>query len=148
MEIINKQSLQVIGIQVIAQQDYLFTEIPHAWDILFKRIEEIRGKIDNRFMDISVKKEGKLCTQLLCIEVNSLSYMPDGMFGMKFPQQKYISFKHTGTIYGVPDSFDKMNKWAKENGYRTGDFKIDYGYYYKEREPIEHTLYLAVKDKL
>lgn len=145
MEIVDKPSLLVVGIEVTAEKDYLYTEVPHAWNILFKRLEEIREKIDNKFMDISIRKEGKLCTQLICVEVNSLLYIPDGMMGMKFPAQKYISYRHTGTFYNVEESFNKMSKWAEINGYNTGDFKIDYGYFFKEKEPIDHSLFIAVE---
>lgn len=144
MEIVNKQSLQVIGMQVVAKRDYLYTEIPHAWNMFFKRIYEIRDKIDNKFMDISVRKDGDLYTQLVCVEVSTLSFIPTGMIGIKFPARKYISHQHKGTFVGISETYSTMYHWAEENDYGTGDFKIDYGYFDNEREPIEHTLYLAV----
>ena len=147
MEIVNKNSLQVVGFQVTAEWDYLFIEIPHTWNMLFRRFDEIRNKVDNKCMDISVRKEGKLYTQLICVEVGSLSFLPTGMIGFKFPTKKYISATHKGTFIGIAESYEKMISWADENGYKPGDFKIDYGYFPKEKEPIEHTLYLALNKK-
>lgn len=146
IKIINKQFLQVIGFQVVAEEDYLHTEIPHMLNMMYRRIDEVFNKVDSKLMDIYVKKDTKLLTHLICVEVSELWNVPEGMVGAKFPSQKYISYKHTGSFYEIRESFDGMYKWAEENEYKPEFFKIDYGYFEKEKEPIEHMLYLAVKD--
>ena len=145
MELVKKNVLHVVGIQVVAKKDYLYTEIPHTWNDFFKKINEIRYKVDNKSMDITVKKENDLYTKLVCVEVDSLSYIPTGMIGIKFPSNNYIMHAHKGSFVTTSETYSQMYKWAENNGFQTGELKIDYGYYLREKEPIEHTLYLAVK---
>jgi predicted transcriptional regulator YdeE len=144
MEIVRKQSFKIVGIQVTAVWDYLFTEVPHTWQRFKDSYSEITDKIDNRFMDICVKKEGNVFTQLIGVQVNDFGKIPETMIGLEFPESDYLYLKHRGRYTGIHESFAKVYKWAKENELNVDDFKIDYGYCIKETEPIEHSLYVKI----
>ncbi len=144
MDVIEKQGLMVVGIQVSVSQDYLFTELPHIWNIFFERYKEIANRVDTKFMNICLSKKEKINTYLVCVEVNEFENIPEGMTALDFPAYEYIHKIHHGKVSSIDDSFDKMSKWATEKGYSTSDFKIDYGYYKDEKDPIEHTLLLRI----
>ncbi len=70
MDVIEKQRLMVVGIQVSVSQDYLFTELPHIWNIFFERYKEIANRVDTKFMNICLSKKNCINTHLICVEVN------------------------------------------------------------------------------
>jgi len=144
MEIIRKQSFKIVGIQVTSVWDYLFAEIPHTWQIFKDSYHGISDKIDNRFMDICVNKDGNVFTQLIGVQVNDFGKIPESMIGLEIPESNYLYSKHRGKYSGINESFAKINKWAKENNLNIDNFKIDYGYFIKETEPIEHNLYVRI----
>jgi predicted transcriptional regulator YdeE len=144
MEVVEKPPLFVVGIKVVAAWDYLFTEVPHAWEIFFEKYQNISNRIDNKFMDISINKKDNIYTQLLCVQVQEIDFVPDGMIGMNFPAQKYLVNNFKGQFSSIPASFEKMYNWIENNGYTSDDFKIDYGYFPNETDPIEHKLHIRV----
>jgi predicted transcriptional regulator YdeE len=144
MIVINKQKLMVVGLQFSTQKDYLYTELPHLWNIFFERNREISNRVDTKFMEITYDVTEKNISKLICIEVNEFENIPDSMTTMEFPEYEYISDIHRGKLSNIDESFSKMAKWANDNGYQASDFKIDYGYHQNEKNPIEHTLLLRV----
>ncbi len=144
MEVVEKPPLTAVGIKVVAAWDYLFTEVPHAWKIFFEKYHNITNRIDNKFMDISINKKDNIYTQLLCVQVQEIDSVPEGMIGMSFSAEKFLTYNHKGPFQTIPTSFSKMYKWIENNGFTADDFKIDYGYSPHEIEPIEHTLHIRI----
>lgn len=128
MEIVEKTAFKVVGIKVTADWEKLHIEMPKAWRRFISKIEDIPQRKTDVMMDISLEKSGHLYTQLICVEVNRYEPTPEGMIGLHIPAQKYIHHQHAGSVYDIAASFGKMYQWAKTNGYRAGDFKLDMGY--------------------
>ena len=145
MEILYKKPFLIVGYRIETNWSNLFLEIPRTWKKLYHQSTKIKNKIDNRFFEISLEKKDEIYTEILCAEVSEIESIPEGMIGMTIPAQSYVNNKHYGSHNKIVDSFREMYSWAKENGYSTGHFKIDYGYFQKEKEPIDHSLYIKIE---
>lgn len=143
MKIIHKDSFKVVGIKVIAGWDELWEEMPRAWLNFFKRSGDIKNKVNNTFIDISLDKRDDKYTQLICAEVSEFGDIPSDMEVVTVPKQQYIYHRHTGTLQEIASSFGKMYDWAAEHEHDAGDFKIDVGYT-KDRSESGHDLFVRI----
>jgi predicted transcriptional regulator YdeE len=143
MEVIEKAGFKAVGIQVVADWQGLHKEMPITWQIFKQRIDEISDRRADQLIDISLKYEGGLYTQIICVEVQDFDRVPDGMVTCFIPTQKYIHYYHEGTLQEIAQAFGKMYKWADEHNYKADEFKIDYGYLQNGSE-TGHDLYVRI----
>lgn len=128
MKIVERKSFKAVGIKVSAVWEDLWTEMPRAWATFISRHEEIRNRVNDRFMDVSLEETDGRYTQFICAEVSSIAEVPSGMEGVEFPAQKYVYLRHTGSLPEIAESFGKMYEWADSAGISTDEFKLDEGY--------------------
>ena len=144
MELVYKDAFKVVGMVVEADWEGLWDKMPLAWKQFLARHEEIEQRIDDRFMDISLREEDGMYKQLIGAEVAALEDVPEGMVGMEIPRQRYLYHRHLGWVEEITYTFERMYDWAKENRVRAGSFKIDTGYTLEGGEQ-EHDLYIRVE---
>ena len=144
MELVYKDAFKVVGVLLEADWESLWIEMPRAWKSFLERQGEIEGRVDDGFMDISLREEDGAYQQLICAEVSELAAAPQGMVGMEIPRQRYLHQRHSGPVEEIADTFGRMYDWAKENRLRAGSFKIDKGYTL-EGQAEEHELYIRVE---
>ena len=143
MEIIKKGPLEIAGIKVTADWEKLHIEMPKAWKRFIGQLEHIADRKSDIMMDVSLEKSGHFYTQMICVEVKQNHNLPEGMAAIHIPARKYLYYQHHGTVYDIAASFGKMYDWAKSNGYKTGDFKLDQGYLADGSEDT-HDLYIQI----
>lgn len=147
MEVIEKAAFRVIGIQVVADWNGLHKEMPATWNIFKERVQEINHRVNDKMIDISIKCDQGLYTQMVCVEVEVevYSHIPEGMVTYLVPNQKYIHYRHKGPLHEIAQSFGKMYAWAEEHKYKADECKIDYGYTKNEADEV-HDLYVKIND--
>ena len=144
MEVVHKKSFSVVGFKIETNWTELVEALPRAWDKIFKRASEIKYKIDNQFLSISLKKDGDIYTELICVEVSEIASIPEGMVGLTIPEHTYAYCPHHGSIKNINDTFRELYRWTNQNGYITDYIKIDYGYKQKDKDPVDHSLFVKL----
>lgn len=117
-----------MGIRVQAHWKELFEKMPEAWGSLFEQAGKIQNRKGKSFTEISISADDGLYTELIGAEVEPGTKAPEGMVYYEVPGQKYMYYRHEGTLQEIANSFGKMYDWAKEQNYTAGEFKIDRGY--------------------
>ncbi len=143
MKIIEKEAFTVIGIKVEADWQSLHKIMPPSWEKAKERMDEIEGRKEDVMMDVSLDVTDGQYTQLIGVEVDKDSEVPDGMEKVDIPTQKYIYEQHQGALEGIAETFGRMYNWAEEHDIEAGDFKIDYGYLRDDSEE-KHDLYIKI----
>lgn len=143
MKIIEKEAFTVIGIKVEADWQSLHKVMPPSWEKAKERLNEIEGRKEDVMMDVSLDVTEGQYTQLIGVEVEKDSEVPDKMEKVDIPIQKYIYEQHQGALEGIAETFGRMYDWAEENDIEAGDFKIDYGYRKGNSDQV-HELYIKV----
>lgn len=145
MKIVKKESFKIVGLQVEATFDGLFTEIPNAWKTFGDRLKEIPHRIGDVMTEISMDVTDGVYTELVGVEVEGAGKVPEGMTSVTIPKQIYVHHRHEGSVEEIATAFGKILEWAKEKGYKTGDFKIDHGYRRDGSESV-HDLYVKIEE--
>lgn len=143
MTIVEQEALQVIGIEVVAPWRELWTEVPKAWRELRARSGEIACRTSEVFLDVSVEERGGVYRQVVGAAVSTVERVPEGMVALEIPAQRYLHYRHEGTLEAIAESFGKMYEWGREQGHELGAFKLDVGYTL-EGDEREHDLYIQV----
>ncbi|MEL7833284.1 GyrI-like domain-containing protein [Fodinibius sp. Rm-B-1B1-1] len=143
MEIIDTKGFTVIGIKVQAKWDDLHEKMPKVWQEFRKRLEEVSERKNDIMMDISLDESDGVYTQLIGVEVEGDTEIPDGMTKIIIPSQKYVYYEHEGDVSKIAESFGKMYDWAEQQNIDVGDFKIDVGYR-RDSSDRAHELYVKV----
>ena len=143
MEIVQKDAFKVVGIKVVADWENLGVEMPEAWQKFISRHTEIKHKVNNVFINVSLARDGDVYTQLICSEVSAFADIPQGMVPVELPGQAYIHHRHVGPVNDIATSFVRMYQWADDNGHAVDEFKLDIGYTSDGREQ-EHNLFIRV----
>lgn len=73
-------------------------EMPKLWNKFTQRVGEIKNRTSEYMIDINLQVVQNEFTELICVEVNNLSYIPEGMTGLVIPSQSYAYLKHEGPI--------------------------------------------------
>jgi predicted transcriptional regulator YdeE len=128
IEIVGWGPLLLVGIEVRATFDALWTEMPRAWQLFFSRTDEIRSARPGGYLDVSVVVEDGVYTQLICAEVDAIDHVPEGMTALRVPAQRYLRHEHDGPEQEIAAEFGRMYEWAKREGVRADEFKVDRGY--------------------
>lgn len=144
MQVTEKEGFHVIGIEVVSDWKGLHQEMPIKWKLFKERVHEIKGRHNDKMMDMSLECDGERYKQLIGVEVDDTTDIPPGMVKRMIPAQTYIHHRHTGTLKDISQTFGQMYQWAKENGYEAGDFKIDDGYS-SHGDDEGHDLYIQIK---
>lgn len=143
MEIVERGPFHVVGIEVVAPWSELWMEVPKAWSILRARAAEIPGRTGEVFVDVSVEEREGVYRQVVGAEVGAVGDVPDGMVAIEIPAQRYLHYRHEGTLEAIAESFGKMYAWGREHGVVLDAFKLDVGYT-RSGEDDGHDLYVRV----
>lgn len=146
MEIVEKKGFKAVGIQVVAEWEQLFTEMPKKWKNFKQRLHEIKRRKNDVMMDISRSEESGVYVQLICVEVDEFEDVPQDMATLRLPGQKYIHHRHEGVVEKIAATFGEMYDWAEKEGIDAGMLKIDYGYLPDGSEEY-HDLYIRVENQ-
>jgi predicted transcriptional regulator YdeE len=145
MQVIEKPGFRVIGLEVTAPWEALWTVMPNAWDAFFERRHEISGLLSATNMDISIEQREGVYRQLLAAEVDESGTPPPGMRVLQVPAQRYLHHWHNGSLAGIALSFGTMYEWAAAQGLALDTFKLDIGYTAKGQESA-HDLLIRLAD--
>lgn len=143
MRIAELEAMTVVGLPVRAKWQELWTEVPAAWRALFARLGEIEHRQGERLVDVSLDMSGDEYLQLVCAPVSKVVHVPQGMWAVEIPAQRYVRFRHVGPAPDIADSFGRMYEWAEEHGHAAGEFKVDIGYTVQGDEN-EHDLHIGL----
>ncbi len=135
----------IVGLEVEAEWQALWTELPEAWDRFRSRAHEIEHRAGNVYVDVSLGVEDDVYIQLVGAEVEEVGEVPEGMTALEVPAATYVHHNHIGPPAGIPDSFELMYGWAEDEEIPLGDFKLDFGHTPAGDEE-EHHLYIRVEE--
>ena len=143
MELVHRPGFTAVGLRVEADWQRLWRKMPEAWRELHERAGEIRHRVTNVLMDISVSVDCGCYTQLIGVEVAHADDVPEGMSAVHVPAGTYLHARHTGSLPEIAETFRRMYEWGRKNGVWLDEFKIDSGYTADGSEPY-HDLYVRV----
>ncbi|MBN8202961.1 GyrI-like domain-containing protein [Bacillus sp. NTK034] len=113
--------LRLIGIRVLCPPDQYSDEIPRAINLLLERLTEIKGAAHSDRLVGAFKVEEDCPEEdgyWIGIEVKEFISIPDGMFSLEIPPQKYASIRHKGPNNEIKNSYRELHKWIEEKGYK------------------------------
>lgn len=97
-ELITKNEFKVIGMKITCGRSLLHLEMPKLWNKFTQRVGEIKNRTSEYMIDINLQVVQNEFTELICVEVNNLSYIPEGMTGLVISSQSYAYLKHEGPL--------------------------------------------------
>ncbi|GAE06781.1 hypothetical protein JCM10914_2957 [Paenibacillus sp. JCM 10914] len=93
-------------------------EIPKASFKLKERLNEIHdiispARLVGAFIvgDFSEEEDG----YWVCVEVNEIVQVPEGMVSLIVPEQKYAVIRHEGPNYEIRSTYEKLHRWIEGN---------------------------------
>lgn len=128
MNVVQRDSMLVVGILVRAPWEDLWEKMPGAWQDFFRRRDEIVHRAAESYVDVSLEQNGNEYLQLIGAEVSRIEHIPEGMAAVEIPAHTYIHHRHEGSLRGIAETFGAMYSWAREQGHEVGNFKLDIGY--------------------
>lgn len=143
MEIVEMNTLTVVGLSVKARWRDLWTEMPEAWRRFLPRRDEIENRAGETFVDVSLDKVDDVYHQIVGALVSKADRVPEGMRAVEIPAQRYIHHRHVGPVREIADSFGAIYTWARDHGHPAAELKVDVGYTVAGGE-MEHDLYVGL----
>ncbi|MGM1048095.1 MAG: GyrI-like domain-containing protein [Bacillota bacterium] len=152
MKVVELNEKKLVGIRVVCPSDQYVIEIPRASYELKERLNEINdvvspARLIGAFVvgDFSEEEDG----YWVCVEVNEIRKVPEGMVSLVVPKQKYAVKRHKGSNYEIRNTYEKLHKWIEENGLerlqRSWHLEISDEWGYKEMKDIEVDLYDTIQ---
>lgn len=140
-QIVSKEAFHVIGMKITCAEEQLYQEMPKLWEKFLERVHEIPQRKSEFVVDICLQHIDNDYTQLVCVEVDNLSVIPEDMVGLSIPKQTYAFVKHTGSEEDIWKSFYILQDWIEEKECLVDpkDFKMDY-----KSEKGYHNLYQKI----
>lgn len=118
MKVVELNRMNLVGIRVICPGDQYVHEIPRASVIFKERLNEISGVVQPARLigaffveDLTEEEDG----YWVCVEVNDITAVPDGMVSVVVPKQKYAVQRHKGPNYEVRNTYEELHNRIKEN---------------------------------
>jgi predicted transcriptional regulator YdeE len=127
-KLITKNEFKVIGLKITCDWSQLHMEMLKLWNDFTLRVGEIKNRTNEYMIDINLQVVQNEFTELICVEVNDLCDIPDGMTGLVIPTQTYAYTQHEAPIEDIWKTFGELQSWIKETGRVIDplDFKMDY----------------------
>jgi len=118
MKVVELSEKKLVGIRVVCPGDQYVIEIPKASFRLKERLNEIidvisPARLVGAFIvgDYSEEEDG----YWVCVEVNEIREVPEGMVSLTVPKQKYAVIRHEGPNYEIRNTYKKLHNWIEEN---------------------------------
>ncbi|GAA0358445.1 GyrI-like domain-containing protein [Bacillus horti] len=117
MKVVELDEMMLVGIRVVCPGDQYVNEIPKATLRLKERLSEIENKesparLIGAFIagDYSDEEDG----YWVCVEVNDVSQIPEGMVYIVVPKQSYAVVKHKGPNTEIRNTYERLHRWMEE----------------------------------
>lgn len=118
MKVVELNEKKLVGIRVVCAGHQYVKEIPRAAVQLKERLTEIRelvhpARLIGAFIagDFSEEEDG----YWVCVEVNEIKEVPQGMVSLVVPKQKYAVLRHTGPNLEIRAAYERLHQWIEEN---------------------------------
>lgn len=134
----------VAGLWVQAQWQQLWEEVPKAWRQLFERLAEREDLRAGPFMDVSLGVVDSKYLELVGVRVSEEAQLFPGLKAIRIPAQRLLHHQHVGPVTGIAGTFGAMEAWARQQGLKLSEFKLDLGYT-PAGEETAHDLYVGLQ---
>ncbi|MEK4980068.1 GyrI-like domain-containing protein [Bacillus sp. FSL K6-6540] len=152
MKIVELNGMNLVGIRVVCPGDQYVHEIPKASVLLKERLNEISevvqpARLIGAFFveDLTEEEDG----YWVCVEVNEITEVPEGMVSVVIPKQKYAVQRHKGPNYEIRNTYDELHNRIKENKHerllRSWHLEISDEWGHGDVNHIEVDLYDTIK---
>ena len=118
MQVVELGEKRLVGIRVVCPGDQYVLEIPKASFKLKERLHEIDdvkspARLVGAFIvgDFTEEEDG----YWVCVEVNEIRQVPEGMVSLIVPKQKYAVIRHKGPNYEIRSTYEQLHHWIEEN---------------------------------
>lgn len=137
MEIVERDEIVVIGIEVVANFGQLHSAVPAAWHELFSRQDELPGTGTGVFVEASTHLgEGSYREVIGVVAVGAEVTVPatvpvtvpEGMAVAIIPGGKFVHHRHDGSEATIATGFQAIYDWAADQQLTLGNHKLDVGY--------------------
>jgi AraC family transcriptional regulator len=110
--------------------------IPAQWQRFGPYIGNIPGQVDRRAYGVRCNLDDECSLDYICgVEVSSLSSIPEGLTGLRIPEQNYAVFTHEGHVSGIRSTWHTIfSQWFPSSGYEVVDAP-DFELYGEEFDP-------------
>ncbi|MGO4785861.1 GyrI-like domain-containing protein [Paenibacillus sp. 2KB_20] len=152
MKVVELHELKLVGIRVVCSGDQYVNEIPKASVKLKERLHEIHdvvtpARLVGAFIveEVSEEEDG----YWVCVEVNEIKKVPEGMVSLVIPKQKYAVQRHQGPNHEIRNTYEKLHHWIRENNHerllRSWHLEISDEWGQGKVDDIEADLYDTIK---
>lgn len=142
MHIEKLEQIHLVGIRVCCPGEKYVSEIPKA----SKRLEERKHEIlhvTNPTLQMgafvvdasSEDQEG----YWVCLQVNKVEQIPEGMVSLNIPPQTYAVIKHTGPNQTILHTYNELHLWMKKNKWprKVNAWHLERFYQFNDKEKID-----------
>ncbi|MFU8786375.1 MAG: GyrI-like domain-containing protein [Candidatus Izemoplasmataceae bacterium] len=142
MEIVKLNTMVIVGYIVTCAYESLFDEVPKLYEKFQQNKDLIKETLNPDVLDITIKVENHLFTQMVGINVPEDIVIPDEFKRVVLEEAYYIKALHEGNPRLIWETFKAMQVYAKtkEIAIDPLDSKIDL--YHQENNT--HTLYQKI----
>jgi predicted transcriptional regulator YdeE len=153
MRVRELDALHLIGIRVVCKEESEYVmAIPRAAHQLRERIAEINGVVDPHLL-VGVYKPGETVAEedgyWVCVRVDPIADIPDGMVAMSVPSQRYAVKWHYGLRNEVSHTYQKLHHLLDEAGHRrkpnAWNVEMQRNWGLPEESEIEMDLYCTIE---
>jgi len=120
MRVVELNGKKLVGLRVVCSGDEYAFEIPKAAVKLKERLNEINdvlspARLVGAFVvgDFSEEEDG----YWVCVEVNKVNHVPEGMVSIEIPAQRYAVVRHTGSHAEIGNTYEDLHKWIANHNF-------------------------------
>jgi hypothetical protein len=128
VELIDRPTMEVIGLVVEADADQLADAIPFAWAQLLERADAIIGRTGTAFLELTTDLGGGRSRHLLGAQVVAGTSPPPEMEAELIYEATWLHEQHHGTPERIPETYARMLDHAADHGIHTDDVKLAIGH--------------------
>ena len=129
------------GLFVRGTFEKLFSVVPDAWKRLFSILHS--NDMENlNALEISLGSADGIYTEFLGVSADHASHRPTELTEYRIPAAEYYHLNHNGPLSAIPESYAVLYEFARQEGVRCDQLKIDSGYH--AHASLPHDLYIRI----
>lgn len=130
IETVKRGPMRYVGYRVTAHWRDLGKAVPEGWASLFARRAEIEAAATGLgdYAEISLGAENGVYTELVCVAVETLTHVPEGLVDIEVPENTWLKRVHDGPLAGIAEGFGAILECAQAKGLSASELKLDTGY--------------------
>jgi hypothetical protein len=127
MELIDRPTMEIVGLAFEINDDQLDNAMPFAWSQLFDRADAIIGRTGTAFLELSTDLGGGRHRKVLGAQVVAGTSPPPEMEAELVYEATWIHERHHGPPERIPRTYARMLDHAADHGLHADGVRLDIG---------------------